>query len=88
MFLSGAGASFVGSPGVLQGVRLKKLLESKRTALLKLEDEVIRGEEESGRLEKSRLVQEREIRRSLGYAAPDELIFDFTASERDLASRR
>jgi len=87
LFLSGAGAAFVGSPGVLQGVRLKRLLEAKRSALLQLEDQVIRVEEEGGKLEKNRVVQEREIRRSLGYAAADELIFDFTASERDLASR-
>ena len=86
LFLSGAGASFVGSPGIVQGVRLKRLLEAKRSALLQLEDQVIRVEEEGGRLEKSRLAQEREIRRTLGYVGTDELIFDFAASERELAS--
>lgn len=81
-FLSGAMAPLGGGPGVLQAVRLRALHESKASQALELEHEIERLTAESERLEKSRVAQEREIRRVLGYAAPDEIIFDFTAAER------
>lgn len=39
-------------------------------------------EGEKVRLEKSAATQEREVRRVLGYAASDEIIFDFAAPIR------
>ncbi len=79
LFLSGTMASFVGSPGALQLLRLRKLLDNKRSAQLALEGDVERLEAESGRLESSKVAQEREIRRVLGYLASDELVFDFAS---------
>ena len=81
VFLSGLPAAYVDSPGIIQAVRLNRLLASKQEKVLALEAELERMEAESQRLEKSRATQEREIRRVLGYAGPDELIFDFTAHD-------
>ena len=79
VFLSGTLASYVGSPGGLQLLRLRRLLENKRSAQLALEGDVERLETESGRLESSKVAQEREIRRVLGYLGADELVFDFAS---------
>jgi cell division protein FtsB len=81
VFLSGALKPFVGSPGVIQAAQTYYWLKSKETQLSKLEDEVIRLQAEAEKLEKNKLVQHREIRRILGYAAPDELVFDFSAGD-------
>lgn len=77
LFLSGVFANFVGSPGVIQAIRLKSLLETKQLQVTKLQDELKRLQTEAVQLEKSKVVQQREIRRVLGYAAPEEIIFDF-----------
>jgi hypothetical protein len=45
------------------------------------ENQLIALQEDSSRLERNKLTQEREIRRVLGYAAPNELIFDFSADD-------
>jgi cell division protein FtsB len=78
LFLSGVGASFVGSPGVIQAVRLKRLLDSKLTQSSALQAELTQLRTEAIQLERSKVTQQREIRRVLGYTAPDEIIFDFT----------
>ena len=75
--LSGGFTAWLGSPGVLQLIRLTRLLESKRAVQTGPETQVEQLEADSTRLEQSRYGQEREIRKVLGYAAPDELIFDF-----------
>lgn len=82
VLLSGVLASLGGGPGVLQGMRLNALLESKATQKSELETEIDRLNRDSDLLEKSKVAQEREIRRVLGYAAPDEIIFDFTTVDR------
>jgi cell division protein FtsB len=82
ILLSGLLAHWGGSPGVLQAFRLSSLLSVKQQKVQELEAEVAQLEEESTRLEKSRVAQEREIRRTLGYAAQDELIFDFSSATR------
>ena len=75
--LTGALSGIVGSPGVIQAIRLENLLHSKSARLDTLQTQ-LNGTSGPGRgLEKSAAVQQREIRRVLGYAAPDELIFDF-----------
>jgi len=81
LFISGVGSQFVGSPGAIQAIRLQALLNTKKQTLADLEIRVRDLEQEAVRLDKSRHVQLREIRRTLGYAAPDELIFDFSDSE-------
>jgi hypothetical protein len=84
MILTGILAPRVGShsssPGVLQAVRLQNLLKSKEMQIQAIQGELDRLQTEASLLEKSTIIQEREIRRVLGYAAPDELIFDFTPS--------
>lgn len=75
--LTGALSSIIGSPGAIHAIRLQNLLHAKTTRLEKIQTQVNELQAEADRLEKSAAVQQREIRRVLGYAAPDELIFDF-----------
>ena len=82
LFLSGAFSHFVGSPGVIQAVRLKLMLDAKNRAVKNLQDSVMDLEAQANLLEKSRTAQQREIRSTLGYAASDEIIFDFSTAER------
>jgi cell division protein FtsB len=78
-FLTGALSGVFGGPGVIQGIRLQNLLQSRVASLDSIQTEVNQLQSESERLEKSSVVQQREIRRVLGYAAPDEVIFDFSS---------
>jgi cell division protein FtsB len=78
LFLTGAFASMVGSPGVVQAVRLRNLLTAKQKVLEETRLENAKLQKEANDLEKNRAIQLREIRRVLGYAAPDELVFDFS----------
>lgn len=78
--LSGALAPWIGTPGVVQALRLTSLLGMKQAQMASLEGEIQKLESEIRRLDRSRVAQEREIRRSLGYAGSDEIIFDFSAS--------
>ena len=82
LLLSGALTRFVGSPGILQAVRLKNLLESKKAQLTLAQQELQKLEMETSELERNPQAQVREIRRVLGYARPDELIFDFTPTDQ------
>lgn len=79
-FLSGIPAGITHAPGILQAIRLQRLLTTKETQVKKMEDEIHFLDAERIALEKSRITQEREIRRVLGYAARDEIIFDFAAA--------
>ncbi len=81
LFLSGAFASFLGSPGVFQLLRLQSLLNSKQAQVSKLQSEIVALQLEGSLLEHNQVAQQREIRRVLGYAAADELIFDFSSGE-------
>ena len=79
--LSGVTQSFgVGSPGVIQFLRLNSLLSDRQAQATETDIEVARLDEESVSLEKSRTVQEREIRRTMGYVGENEMIFDFSLS--------
>lgn len=82
LLLTGAFSQWIGSPGVIQAIRLSDLLQSKQAQADQLEKQIAVLQAERIRLEKSPAAQEQEIRRTLGYAAPDEIIFDFTAAER------
>lgn len=78
VFLSGLPAQWFGPPGAVQLLRVTSLYNSKIKEADLVEADIRRLENESDRLAKSSSAQEREIRRSLGYAAHDELIFDFS----------
>ncbi|MEK6704741.1 MAG: hypothetical protein AABZ06_03050 [Bdellovibrionota bacterium] len=80
IFISGIPSGLTGSPGLIQLISLKGLLNAKEQQVIQLKDEVTRLEVQSTLLEKSHIAQRREIRRTLGYAAPDELIFDFSVT--------
>ncbi len=79
LFLSGTFAHLFGSPGILQAIRLKILLETKSQQLFQAKEKLRELHAEVQQLEHNRFTQEREIRRVLGYTAPDEMIFDFSA---------
>ena len=49
----------------------------KKAQLLRLQSEIKKLQSEATQLEKSGYFQEREIRKVLGYASSDEIIFDF-----------
>lgn len=78
-FLTGAFSGLFGGPGVLQAIRLQNLLHSRATHLETLQSQLNTLQAEAELIQKSPAVQQREIRRVLGYAAPDELIFDFSS---------
>jgi cell division protein FtsB len=82
LLLSGILSDFIGSPpGVLQAIRLRRLLDAKQAQMAKLEETVLELQSEAETLEKNKLAQQREIRRVLGYVASDEIVFDFSGGE-------
>ena len=81
LLLTGVFASFFGPPGVLQALRLDRLLGSKKAQLNQIQTELQRLEKESHLLSHNRFAQEREVRKTLGYASSKELIFDFSTSD-------
>lgn len=70
-------AGLVG-PGALQAIRLQNLLQAKVDQLEKIQTRVNELQSEGDLIEQDPITQQREIRRVLGYAAQDELIFDFS----------
>jgi hypothetical protein len=84
ILLSGALNNLVGPPGILQAVRLRSLLSLKQARALETRAGIEQLRSDAELLEKSHAAQEHEIRRVLGYAAPDELIFDFSSSGESL----
>ncbi len=81
LFLTGLFSSFLGSPGILQAMRLNALFEQRKLQLTVLNDEVQKLESDVEKLEHNRVAQEKEIRKILGYAAKDEIIFDFIPAD-------
>ena len=80
--LSGLFDQTLSSPGVLQALELRSLLNEKQKQVSALEAELRQLEEHYQHLDKNEAAIEREIRKTLGYAAADELVFDFGASGR------
>lgn len=70
-----------GSPGMIQFSRLNALLRDRQTQLANSDAEIEKIDVEAKELEKSRVVQEREIRKTMGYVGDNELIFDFSNSQ-------
>ncbi len=81
VLLSGVLTQWGGSPGILQALRLRSLLGAKKQLAAQLQAEVQNQQFEVGRLNRNRFAQEKEIRRVLGYAASDELVFEITGSD-------
>ena len=77
VILSGVFADFVGTPGLVQWRKLESLYQLKRIDQNRLEADLERMQNEIVRMEKDTEVQRREIRRVLGYLAPDEMVFEF-----------
>lgn len=77
LVLSGVLTQITGSPGTLQLIRLQNLLYAKQNKIRKIQDDLQQLEKQASLLEKNKVTQVREIRRVLGYAAEDELIFNF-----------
>lgn len=80
LFLTGILSELTGSPGALQAIRLRNLLEYKKDQLETSEVHLAQLRKQKDDLSFNTTFQEREIRRVLGYAAHDELIFDFNSS--------
>ena len=81
LLLSGLLHGLFGAPGIYQAISLQRLLNSKQLLLTRLESEIEQIEGENSALETNRVTQEREIRKTLGYAGQDEIIFDFASSQ-------
>lgn len=81
-FLTGIFASFFGGPGILQAIRLQNLLHARNLKLEAFQAQLNEAKAEADLMETSAIVQQREIRRVLGYAAPDEFIFDFSSGPK------
>ncbi len=82
LVLSGLFDQTFSSPGVLQALELRSLLSEKQSQVAALEAELRSLEEQYQRLDKNEVAIEREIRKTLGYAASDEIIFDFSHAFR------
>jgi hypothetical protein len=78
LFLTGMFNGLIGGPGMIQATRLTQLLRTKRIEIQKLTDEITRLQNTAALFDRSRVLQNREIRRVLGYTAVDEWVFDFT----------
>ncbi len=81
VLLSGGLAPWLGTPGVIQQVRLQNLLSARDAEQARLQSEIDRLREDSLALERSRTVQHREIRKVLGYAAENEIVFEFGSGQ-------
>jgi len=78
MILTGAFSPVISSPGVIQAIRLAHLLKAKQAQADQLEQQLDQLSAEKSSLQQNPAAQEQAVRSVLGYAAPDELIFDFT----------
>tara|TARA_Y100000590_G_scaffold466647_1_gene642746 strand:+ start:2366 stop:2764 length:399 start_codon:yes stop_codon:yes gene_type:complete len=77
VFVSGVFGEKGRSPGLLQAFRLKSLLKNKKRELASLEDQVKELSVRVDKLTKDPVTQQKVIREVLGYAAEDEIVFDF-----------
>lgn len=78
LFLSGWVSPLTGTPGVTQALRLKSLAAEREARVIQLRGDIRSLQADAVQLEKNRFIQQREIRSVLGYAAPDEVVFDFS----------
>lgn len=86
LLISGLVENTFHAPGIFQVVELKKLESERREKMVLLETEIAAMQSETENLQKSVALQEREIRKTLGYVAEDEILFDFSAVARPKVS--
>jgi cell division protein FtsB len=77
----------VGSPGLVQFLRLNALLGDRQTQATDIDNEIAVLDAESSTLETSRGAQEKEIRKTMGYVGENEMIFDFSLSSSSALRR-
>ena len=78
--LSGVLSNFGGGPGVVQALKLRRLLDLKEAQAIGIESEISSLDTRGSQLGSDSVLQEREIRKTLGYVASDEIIFDFPST--------
>lgn len=81
LFLTGSFAKLIGTPGIIQAIRLDNLHQKKERQINELQDQIQGLQTEAEALEKNTYVQKREIRKILGYTSKDEIVFDFSAPD-------
>lgn len=81
LFLTGSFAKIIGTPGIIQAIRLDNLHQKKERQINELQDQIQGLQTEAEALEKNTYVQKREIRKVLGYTSKDEIVFDFSAPD-------
>ena len=69
-------------PGALQAFGLHSLKTSRGEQLSQIEKQIERLQADAIRLTQNRVAQEREVRKVLGYAGEDELLFDFSTGSK------
>ena len=82
LLVSGVLENTFHAPGIFQAIELKKLESERREKMLTVETEIASMQSETENLQKNVALQEREIRKTLGYVAEDEILFDFSAVSR------
>jgi hypothetical protein len=82
IILTGIFSGVTGSTGLVQAFRLSRLLEMRQNDVNRMQSEIRGLDQDTAKLEKNSVAQEREIRRSLGYVATDEIVYDFSSAER------
>ena len=74
--LSNRASLTASAPGLIQWWRLTALLDDRRAKTERIQGEIQRLQTEIQLLESNAQAQEREVRRTLNYARPDEIIFE------------
>jgi hypothetical protein len=64
---------------LFQWWKIARLVETRQQKMSEIESKIMEISAEQVRLEKSPAAQRREIRRVMGYLAPDEILFDFSS---------
>lgn len=82
LLISGIFENAFHAPGIMQAIELKQLESERRLKLIEVENEIALMQNENENLQKNLALQEREIRKTLGYVAEDEILFDFSSTSR------
>lgn len=81
-YLSGILSGWMGSPGIIQVIELKRMQSVRLKDQTNLQSEIDSIKKQMALLEHHRKTQLKEIRRVMTYVAADELIFDFPEAPR------
>lgn len=86
-WLTGAMYTFTGAPGLIQWFRLQSMIYQKQQELTRYEAEIAELEAEALALQTNPTIQEKEIRKTLGYVGENEIVFDFSTSHSPVLRR-